>query len=265
MKNNIFAFLLTYGILSLYFNLVPILFLMNDLIRFFHIILFFPFAFLLAKLFYGRGLDSFGFVFPRGWGRNLVVGLLTGAFFWTLLFGIYIATDKIEYIGIKSPTESIVPIAILLFGFGTGSLINDMLVRGLVFHHFLGKYPVPVVFLISLLLYAFDDIWYAGFSLQNTIFSIILGLSLTFTYYKTKSIWANTGIHFGLNIIYGLFYGVTGNPGDGVILFTNGTNVSLWTNWISTIISLLMFVVLLLTIHFYTVPIKRSKNGIVEL
>ncbi|TSI04756.1 CPBP family intramembrane glutamic endopeptidase [Lysinibacillus sp. BW-2-10] len=249
IKNSV-NFGIKFLILSLYFNLLPNLFPMNDVIRFFHIILFFGIAYWLAKLSNANGLQSYGLIFFKGWKRNLTYGFVTGAFFWLLLFGAYLSLGKLEFVRIKSASESVLPIAIIIFGFGTGSLINDMITRGLVFYHFKDRLPIPVVFIISILLYAFDDIWYAGFSWQNTIFSIVLGLSLTYAFYKTNSIWANTGIHFGLNTIYGLFYGVSGNVGDGVLLFSENVAAS-WVNWLSTILSAIMLMVVLLTIKFY--------------
>ncbi|WP_161946696.1 CPBP family intramembrane glutamic endopeptidase [Ureibacillus xyleni] len=205
----------------------------------------------MAKIFNGDGLTSYGVVFFKGSIRNLTYGFATGATFWVILFGMYFFLGKLEFLGVKSIEESIFTFLIILFGFSTGSLINDMITRGLVFYHFKDRIPIPAVFSIAILLYAFDDVWYAGFSLQNTIFSIVLGLSLTYAFYKTNSIWANTGIHFGLNTIYGLFYGVSGNIGDGILLIEEGTAPSVWVQWFSTILSAIMFIVVIMTIRFY--------------
>lgn len=252
MKKSILIFLIQFIILSLYFNLIPLVLHMNDVFRFLHIILFFPIAFYVAKVSYRGDLKSYGVVFYKGWERNSLIGFLIGSFFWAILFGSYIALGKIEILGIKSINESAFPMFAILFGFGTGSLINDMLTRGLVFHHFKNKFPVPIVFVISILLYAFDDVWYAGFSLQNTIFSIILGLSLTYVFYKTNSIWVNTGIHFGLNMVYGLFYGVSGHPGDEIFMFKE-INTGAWMGWLSSLVSIGILVASLVTSRFFTV------------
>ncbi|MFS0862371.1 CPBP family intramembrane glutamic endopeptidase [Fredinandcohnia sp. 179-A 10B2 NHS] len=252
MKKTILIFLTQFIILSLYFNLFPFILPMNDVFRFFHIILFFPIAYFVARVFSKGDIRIYGVVFYKGWGKNSLIGFIIGAFFWTILFGSYIALGKYEILGFKSINESVFPMFAVLFGFGTGSLINDMLTRGLVFHHFKDKLSVPTVFVISILLYAFDDVWYAGFSIQNTIFSIVLGLSLTYVFYKTNSIWVNTGIHFGLNVVYGLFYGVSGKPGDGIFMFKE-TSTDVWFGWLSSLISIGILVAVLMTTRYYTV------------
>ncbi len=130
---------------------------------------------------------------------------------------------------------------VVLIGFFLGSLMNDMLVRGIVFAIFKDKLTFPYLFLIALILYALDDAWNEGFSVNNTIFSLALGLSLTYAFFKTNSIWMNTGIHFGINVVYGLFFGVSGKAGDGIFLFTVNEKVQLFTPWLSTMVALLLF------------------------
>ncbi|WLR51079.1 CPBP family intramembrane metalloprotease [Bacillus tianshenii] len=255
---NLLTFLFLFILLSIYFNVLPIIFSMDDGIRFVHIILFFPLAYLLAKQFHSRGLDIYGLVRFKGWGKNLLLGFLTGSIAWTVLFSLYLYFRKLELQGLKDFSNSIFPLLVVLFGFGTGSIINDMIVRGLVFYHFKNRVPILVLFSLTLIIYAFDDIWYAGFSIQNTIFSLVLGLSLTYSFYKTNSIWANTGIHFGLNTIHGLFYGVTGKAGDGIFVVTQNQSIASWVGWISTLIASLMFSVVLITIKFYSI----NKNDI---
>ncbi|MCM3685311.1 CPBP family intramembrane glutamic endopeptidase [Mesobacillus subterraneus] len=131
---------------------------------------------------------------------------------------------------------------VVFVGFGLGSLINDIIVRGLVFNFFKDRVPLVKLMVIAILLYALDDIWLEGFSINNTIFSIVLGLSLTYAFYTTNSIWANTGIHVGLNVVYGLFYGVSGKVGDGVFLFdVNEKANGFFSSYLSIIIACIMF------------------------
>ncbi|NKE07649.1 MULTISPECIES: CPBP family intramembrane glutamic endopeptidase [Mesobacillus] len=255
---NLLAFLSLFFLLSIYFNLLPIIFSMSDVIRMVHILLFFPLAYLLAKQFHLRGLDMYGLVRFKGWRKNLLLGYLTGFVAWAVLFSMYLYFGKLEFQGIKGINDSMLSLVVILFAFGTGSIINDMIVRGLVFYHFKNRVPILVLFSLTLVFYAFDDIWYAGFTIQNTIFSLVLGLSLTYAFYKTNSIWANTGIHFGLNTVYGLFYGVTGKAGDGIFVVTQNQSIASWIGWISTLIAFLMFIVVLITIKFYS----RNNNEI---
>lgn len=230
---------------------------MSDEIRFFHLVLFFPLAYVLAKIVLKTGFEGYGLVFFRGWHRNLFIGLAIGIIGWFCLFTLQFLIGKYEYIGIKPVGDVIVMLVIIIVGFGLGSLINDMIVRGLVFHHFMGKLPVGVVMLISITLYALDDAWLEGLTLQNTIFSAVLGLSLTYAFYKARSIWANTGIHLGLNIVYGLFFGVSGQSGEGVFLFNDHKIDSALSSWLSTIIAFLLFIVVFAVF-------KKKKRAVIS-
>jgi hypothetical protein len=68
----------------------------------------------------------------------------------------------------------------------------------------MGKLPPFLIALISIIVYSLDDFWNGDFTVINFVFSIILGCSLTDAFYHSKSIWADTGLHFGLNLAYGL-------------------------------------------------------------
>ena len=196
--------------LSLYFYLVPLLIPMNDLVRFLHLLGFFPVAYLLAKKIFGKGFESYGLIFFNGWQKNLGIGLLIGFIGWSLLFGVRMILGEYIVTGTKSISDSLIVLVMICAGFGVGSLISDMIVRGLVFHHFHKRVSFGMLIVISVILYTLDDIWLEGLTLNNFIFSACLGISLAYAFYKTHSVWANTGLHAGLNIAYGLFYGVSG-------------------------------------------------------
>ncbi|WP_246943390.1 CPBP family intramembrane glutamic endopeptidase [Bacillus pinisoli] len=259
MKSELTCFIVKYLLLTLYFNLLPILINMNDIIRFLHILAFFPLAFLIAKLSGAGGMKSYGVVFVSGWKRNVGYGFTIGSITWTVLFLFYILFNKLHFQGVKFEGTSLVTLLIIIFGFGTGSLINDMITRGLVFYHFKDKISVISLFFISIILYSVDDIWYAGLSLQNCIFSVILGLSLTYALYKTNSIWFTTGIHFGLNLIYGSFYGVSGSLGTGIFNVRETTPYVGWLGWLSSVIAMVMFLIVMYVFN------KNNKIVITDL
>nr|WP_239586951.1 CPBP family intramembrane glutamic endopeptidase [Bacillus ectoiniformans] len=125
-------------------------------------------------------------------------------------------------------------------GFFLGSLVNDLIVRGFVFAQLKDKLSIPRIFVLSVFLYSMEDIWMEGFSLGNTIFSVVLGLSLTYAFMYTGSIWANTGLHWGLNVCYGMFNGMVGDGGGGIFIIENGTN-TIASELTGYIIPLLMF------------------------
>jgi membrane protease YdiL (CAAX protease family) len=244
---KLFLTLFGFIILNLYFNLIPTLLPQNDILRFFHLLLFFPLAYILARKLTNEGMALYGVVFYKGWLRNLLLGFFIGFSFWAVLFSLYFQLGKYEFIGFGPLLNAAANFLVILVGFGLGSLINDMIIRGYIINQLKGKIPLSVIFTISLIIYTFDDIWNAGFSVQNTIFSFALGLSLTYSFIKANSIWLNTGIHFGLNVLYGLFFGVSQQIGGGIFLFKENSTSSNLTIWLSTFLSLMiLFTVFLL-------------------
>lgn len=197
---------------------------------------------------------------------KLALGFSIGFISWSVLFGLYFHLGKYQFIGFVPFIDSAANLVIVFIGFGIGSLINDMIVRGYVINGLKGKIPTSSIFILSVLIYTFDDIWNAGFSWQNTIFSFILGLSLTYGFFKANSIWINTGIHFGLNVLYGLFFGVSQQVGGGLFLFRELPASDGMTPWLSTIISAVILLFLLLLRRQIVVyqPINNYKNNEAE-
>ncbi|PLT30258.1 CPBP family intramembrane glutamic endopeptidase [Peribacillus deserti] len=257
MRKHTVQFILNYFIFASYFYVLPILIQMNDILRFVHLVMFFPLAFFLTKKWSGKGLDSYGIVFFQGWQRNLMLGFLIGAAGWALLFFLRIVLGDYHITGIKSGVEAAPILVVVFVGYGLGSIINDVIVRGLVFHFYRNRLSFKALMLLSVVVYAADDSWNEGFSISNTFFSVALGFSLAYAFYKTHSIWADTGIHLGLNVIYGLFYGVSGNRGDGIFLFqVHSSSNLLLGSWLSTITAALIFLALYLFIHSFRIPSK---------
>jgi membrane protease YdiL (CAAX protease family) len=237
----VFKFIVVYALLACYFNLLPLLIHMSDVVRFLHMLLFFPLAYAVAKVAYKRGLEQFGVVFIGGWKKNFGLGYAIGFAAWAVLFVLYFASGKYGFDGMLLNRGAGMTLVAVIFGYGFGSFISDMIVRGLTFSHFGNVLRPAYVFLISLVLYAADDMWYEGFDVQNTVFSIALGLGLTYVYLRTNSVWASAGMHFGLNTVYGLFFGVSGNSGDGIFVLSVNGGAPGWTGWLSTAASLVLF------------------------
>ncbi|MCA1029672.1 CPBP family intramembrane metalloprotease [Bacillus timonensis] len=246
-------FLLSYFILAFYFNAIPILVPMSDFLRFFQMLLFFPIALLVTKLFLKKGLQSFGLTFYKNWWKNLRIGFVMGFSVWALLFVTYFIVGRYEQFTLHIDFSSLLKLVVIFVGFGIGSLISDMITRGLVFGFFKEKTSFGGLMTLSIIVYTLDDMWYEGFSLQNTIFSIVLGISLAYVFYKTGSIWANTGIHFGLNVVYGMFFGISGHVGAGVFSFTISNSVSVGVVWLSTLFAGLLLVVVFACNKYLTI------------
>ncbi|MBU8920216.1 CPBP family intramembrane metalloprotease [Bacillus sp. FJAT-29953] len=208
------------------------------------VLLFFPI--LKGILFLTRkDLQSIGISFHPKWWRNMMLGFAIGFSFWLIKYIIEYVLNGYEVTGTMPFSQMILSLLMIMLTFFVGSFLNDIIVRGYVFGHLKGKIPMKWVFILSLVLYALDDSWNEGFSLSNTFFSLLLGLSLTYAIYKTGSIWADTGIHWGLNVCYGIFNGTLGSTGGGIIIIKDGPQTMI-LEVISYIIPLLMFLFLYL-------------------
>jgi membrane protease YdiL (CAAX protease family) len=249
LNKNLLLGIIGFFFLDLYFNLFAIQF-SNSYLQLTFILLFFPIAHLIGKLVGLSGLNGMGVHFHKGWGRNFSISFLIGFSFWAIWNAYYFLSGEYIFGGLNHDFWGM-PLLEVIVGYLLGSLINDIILRGYLINMLRDKLNIVMVLSISIILYALDDFWYAGFSLSNIIFSIILGLSLTYAFYKTGSIWATTGIHFGLNMAYGLLFGQNGKPNSSLIIVDKSGTENLFTEIVDYAIPMLMFIFLLWAIRFY--------------
>ncbi|MEH7386389.1 CPBP family intramembrane glutamic endopeptidase [Bacillus sp. JJ1521] len=218
------------------------------------VLLFFPLLKGILMLTKVKEYKHIGISFHRKWWKNMLFGFIIGFSFWLLKYILTYLFGGFEITGVKSFPEIINSLLMVMLIFLVGSFLNDIIVRGFVFGHLKERIPVKWVFIISLILYALDDSWNEGFSITNSLFSLILGLSLTYAIFKTGSLWADTGIHWGLNVCYGIFNGPLGSL-DGGIVITEFEQQSMFLEMISYIVPLFMF------LFVYLLRNKFVRNG----
>jgi membrane protease YdiL (CAAX protease family) len=254
-KRNYYYFIVIVGfvLLDIYLN-VFIAKTTNIVFQLLLVILFFPLLKLILKRTKLNDYKSIGIAFHPKWKKNLKVGFSIGFSFWLIKYVIVYFLNGFEIVGVKNFTESFISFFFVFFAFFIGSFLNDIIVRGYIFGHLKDKINRKWIFIISIFIYALDDCWNEGFSLSNTFFSLVLGLSLTYAFYRTKSIWADTGIHWGLNVCYGIFNGMSGSSDGGIFITIDHPNPSIIIELISYIIPLLMFLFL------YSIRKKLVEN-----
>jgi membrane protease YdiL (CAAX protease family) len=204
------------------------------------VLLFFPLLkgiLMLTKINYYKNI---GISFHSKWWKNIIIGFGVGFSFWLIKYLLVYLFGGFEISAVKPFPEMLMSLLLVMLLFLVGSFLNDIVVRGFVYGHLKERIPMKWVFMISLILYALDDSWNEGFSIINSLFSLILGLSLTYAVLKTGSLWANTGIHWGLNVCYGIFNGPLGSP-DGGLIITKFEQPSMFLEIINYIIPLSMF------------------------
>ncbi|WNB90888.1 CPBP family intramembrane glutamic endopeptidase [Bacillus sp. NEB1478] len=241
-------------LLDLYFNVTTHM-ISNTIIQFISILLFFPIASYIAKLNGLPGLRGIGLTKNSNYIKYFFVSFLFGFSVWSLLYFTYWSLGKFEITGVQMGWNAAWNLLQVLVGFFLGSFINDLVTRGYVMNLLKGKLSPIMIGIISIIIYALDDFWNGDFTLMNFVFSFVLGCSLTFAFYKTGTIWADTGLHFGLNIAYGLLYGLIGKPGGGIILISKGEISPVVNNMIVLMMASLLFVI----VYFY----YRKKEQIV--
>jgi membrane protease YdiL (CAAX protease family) len=219
------------------------------------VFLFFPLLKGILLLTKEKEFKNIGISFHSKWGKNLIIGFSIGFSCWLLKYILVYLCGGFEIKGVLPFSEMMMTLLMVMLTFLVGSFLNDIIIRGYIFGHLNGRLPIKWVFIISLLLYAMDDSWNEGFSLTNTLFSLILGLSLTYVVYKTGSLWADTGIHWGLNVCYGIFNGTLGSS-DGGIFMTNSGPQSMLIEMISNIVPLFMFLVVYLVRNKFSLSRK---------
>ncbi|WP_161568170.1 CPBP family intramembrane glutamic endopeptidase [Anaerobacillus alkaliphilus] len=204
------------------------------------VLLFFPLLKGILKLTKLKDFHQVGINFHSKWGKNLAIGFAIGFFFWLIKYMLVYLLGGFEVTGVMPLVNMFMTLFMVMLTFFIGSFLNDIIIRGYVFGHLKERIPLKWVFMISITLYALDDVWNEGFSISNTLFSLILGLSLTYAIYKTGSIWATTGIHWGLNVCYGIFNGTLGSSNAGIIITNFGTP-SIQLELINYLVPLAMF------------------------
>ncbi|MFL0364135.1 CPBP family intramembrane glutamic endopeptidase [Pseudobacillus sp. 179-B 2D1 NHS] len=231
--------------LSIYFNGVTH-FVTNTFIQLFGILLFFPFASYIGKLNGLPGLEGIGLLRSNHWKKHFAVSFLIGFGCWSLMYVTYWQLGKFEIRGVQTGFNAWWMLVQMIVGFFLGSIINDLITRGFVIHSLAGKLPPFFIAIISITLYALDDFWNGDVTFLNFVFSLILGCSLTYSFYQSGSVWADTGIHFGLNVSYGLLYGLNGKSGGGLLMITEGKINPLLNNTILLATTSLLFLVVFL-------------------
>lgn len=259
MKSTNWIFIIIgFVLLTCYFQVTNAMF--HGVIWVVFALLFFPFAHFVCKLCRLQGLKSIGYTFHKGGLRNLIVGFSLGFGTWGIMYGSFFLLGRYELAGLSSGTEIVWLVLQALIGMFLGSTINDAIVRGFLFAQLAKKFSLLAIIFITSGVYAFDDIWFAGFSLFNTIFSIILGLSLALAFAKTKSIWFTTGIHWGLNVMYCLVNGLPGSGERGGIFVFEIVHMGPKYQIVQIGVTILLFVLVLTYFHL-TIGGKLAKEA----
>jgi hypothetical protein len=169
---------------------------------------FFIITFLVSKYILKlNGLRCLGLQFHKRWAMNMISGFLIGALVFFLKYLCYYGLGMFTLSGWMNAAYITQVLGTAFLAMFFASAINDTLVRGywLAFCNrtaFMKWYVLLVT-----ILYALDDSWNEGLNVSNMVYSVVLGVSLAYSVYKTRSIWMSIGLHWGSNVLFRAMYG----------------------------------------------------------
>ena len=174
---------------------------------------------------FGRLLEdlpwrALGWALHRGWGRDFLLGILLGgagiglAFAVGRLFGGY----RVSLNGAALWPSVFETVAASGFIFLLGAAAEEMLFRGYPFQTLLRSWPlwaalVPTSVFFALVHLSNPNVA-PGFTLLNTT---LAGVWLAVAYWRTRSLWFPTGLHWGWNWAQGA---LLGSPVSGITSIT---------------------------------------------
>ncbi|WP_224996095.1 CPBP family intramembrane glutamic endopeptidase [Cesiribacter sp. SM1] len=232
--------------LNLYVNGLPRLFQFQVQHWFGYWLGFFVLTFLVCRyLLKLKNLRELAMPRKQGWLGELGVGFLLGFATWALKYIAFWGLGKFSVDGFTAPSYYLPMLGQALLAMFFAAILNDVSIRGYCYAFCRRAGLMSLFVLLTTLLYCLDDAWNEGFSLINTLFSAVLGLSLAYAVYKTGAIWLCTGIHWGGNIVYRLLYGFSGTG----ILKLEEVQTGVLYEWLSLFITALLFPLLYLLLR----------------
>jgi uncharacterized protein len=163
---------------------------------------------------------SLGWALHRGWARDLLLGLGLSALSIGLLAAVGLLFGGYRFAAMDAPSWSPVvrTLAVSGFVFLLGAAMEEMLFRGYPLQTTLRSWPAPVALVLPSVAFAavhLDNPNVAPFfTFTNTA---LAGVWLGVAYWRTRSLWFATGLHWGWNWVQGA---VLGSPVSGITELT---------------------------------------------
>ncbi len=208
---------------------------------------FFPLAHGVGRLTGAGGLAELGLALHRGWGRNLLLGLLfctaLGVLKYVLLWGL--GAFRVE--GLR-PAGAVLGLVLQsLLAMFLSSATDDVLLRGYVFRHLSRYLSASALVALTTVLYVLNHVWYVRLTLDSAVFLGLLGLMFALALARTGSLWLSIGLHWGGNLAYRLYEGF---DAQGGVLQRVVLSQPAWHEWVKNGVTALTLVALFLLLRF---------------
>ena len=206
---SLVLWILIFAILDIYANLLP-KYLPQDQIWLWMLYWggFFIISFLTTK--YVLNLNGFrplGLHLHKHWWKNLFLGFIVGTLVFFVKYLCYYGMGMFRVTGWMDAEYIAKLLGTAFLAMLFASAINDTLIRGYWLAFCSNKSCIKWYILLVTFLYALDDSWNEGLNVSNIAYSLVLGLSLAYSVYKTRSIWMSIGLHWGSNVLFRAMYG----------------------------------------------------------
>jgi hypothetical protein len=163
---------------------------------------------------------ALGWALHKGWLRDMLFGLLVGgaAICVAALVGVTFGGYSFTFNGAAAGAATARTLAVSGVIFLLGAAAEEVLFRGYPLQTLLRSWPLWVAFIpVSVpfaLVHLANPNVVPGFTFANTV---LAGVWLSVAYWRTRSLWFPTGVHFGWNWVQGA---VLGSPVSGITKIT---------------------------------------------
>lgn len=208
---------------------------------------FFPLAHAVGRLTGAGGLAELGLAFHRGWGRNLLLGLLFCTALGVLKYVLLWALGAFQVEGPR-PAGAILGLVLQsLLAMFLSSATDDVLLRGYLFRHFSRYLSAGPLVALTTVVYVVNHAWYVQLTLDAVVFLGLVGLMFALALARTGSLWLSIGLHWGGNLAYRLYDGF---DAQGGVLQRVVLSSPAWHEWVKNGVTALTLIALFFLFRF---------------
>lgn len=158
-------------------------------------------SWIFVRLIDGRPFSSLGLNFQRGWAKELGIGFGVGAALQLLVMTILIATRSVQYSGGVIHDLLFwkrVGFNAVLFFFAAS--VEELSFRGYAFQRLLESVGTGTAIAASAVLFGLAHMGNPSATFFSTLNTVLAGIVLTVPYIRTRSMWAQIGLHCSWNL-----------------------------------------------------------------
>jgi len=136
---------------------------------------FFPLAHGVGRVTGAGGLAELGLALHRGWGRNLLLGLLFCLVLGVLKYALLWGLGAFQVEGLRPAGAILVLVLQSLLAMFLSSATDDVLLRGYLFRHLSRFLSAQALVALTTVAYVLNHVWYMHLTLESTVFLGLLG------------------------------------------------------------------------------------------